>query len=119
MVRLILNLYLSLNPLPNLNLNHNPNRSPKTPQAEGAFLVWNLPKRFWLAVTVWAGMRFYFFNAADAWGAEYVPPCNPPEIRLSSVTFGDSLEAERQMRGWTYNFAISIDGYLTYAVLCQ
>jgi hypothetical protein len=20
-------------------------------------------------------------NAADAWGAEYVPPCNPPEIR--------------------------------------
>ena len=34
----------------------------------------------------------------------YVPPCNPPEIRLSSVTFGDSLEAERQMRGTDVQF---------------
>src|SRR5207247_7009769 len=38
LVRLILNLYLSLNPLPNLNLNHNPNRIPKPPQVEVAFL---------------------------------------------------------------------------------
>ena len=36
------------------------------------------------------GRRFWLcFHAADAWGNEYIPPCNPPEIRLDSVAFGD------------------------------
>jgi len=39
--------------------------------------------RFWFLETCSIVLHpGYFFDAEDAVGAEYVPPCNPPEIRF-------------------------------------